>query len=261
MTKIISVASQKGGVGKTTISLQMAFYISERLNQSVLVIDMDMQGNTSSCIALRDANEENDFGDTTRAADLFRADIGTIRPYQRPGTKISLIHSPKNCTSMAEAANLPIDDVLRPREHIRRLAQDYDYVIVDCPPSLGNALIAGLTMSTHVVCPVKLSGFALTGLEGLLRTILGVRAEYNPNLSIIGILLNDMDTRSTSHVRAYDRLMAGLGDLVLKNVIMHRPPLDTATSDGMPIWSYNYAHVAAKEVVAAIEEILEKTAA
>ncbi|MCA6065418.1 ParA family protein [Thalassolituus marinus] len=259
MTKIIAIASQKGGVGKTTISLQTAYYISEKLDKSVLIIDMDMQGNTSSCIALPDPDtDENDFGDTTKAADLFQPNLAEIKLYQRPGSKISLIHTPKNCPNMAEAERLRMDDVLRPREYVRQLAKDFDYVLVDCPPSLGHALIAGLTMATHVVCPVKLSGFALTGLEGLLRTIIGVRDEYNPNLNIVGIVVNDMDTKSVSHAKAYEKLMSGLGELVLENKIMHRPPLDTATSEGMPVWSYHYAHVAAKEVMATIEEILEK---
>jgi chromosome partitioning protein len=133
----------------------------------------------------------------------------------------------------------------------------YDYVLIDCPPSLGRKLIAALILSTHVVCPVKLSGFAVDGVEGLLNTIMSVREAYNPELNILGIIINDMD-RSVNHDNALKALEESIPDFLFENKIMHRPPLDTATTDGIPIWEIRYGHVAAKEVEAVLEEILQK---
>jgi chromosome partitioning protein len=257
----IAIASQKGGVGKTTTSLQLAHFISEKLNKSVLIIDMDMQGNTSSQICTeKNPDGSDNFGEgTTTAYDLFDPDLKEIKPYQRPGTNISLIHTVRNCPELASIEKHDLSVVTTPQLNLAKIADQFDFVIIDCPPSLGQALIAGLIMSTAVICPVKLSGFALTGLEGLLRTIIGVQSDYNPDMTIAGILVNDMDTKSVSHKRALAELNEGLGDLVLENKIMHRPPLDTATNDGMPVWSYPYAHVAAREVEAACTEIIEKS--
>jgi chromosome partitioning protein len=112
-------------------------------------------------------------------------------------------------------------------------------------------------MSTHVACPVKLSGFAVDGVEGLLNTIIGVREAYNSELNILGIIINDMDG-SVNHAKSLHKLEKEIPDFLFKNKIMHRPPLDTATTDGIPVWDLRYGHVAAREVEAVLEEILEK---
>lgn len=259
MAKVISFANQKGGVGKSTLCIQAAFYLSLVKKKKVLVIDMDGQGNTSSRLAPRDTNENGYFTPIysgTRAAELFDESVGEIEVLQCPGG-MDLIHTPKNDPELFEKEAVPLDEALNPAVHLKGIIDLYDYVLIDCPPSLGRKLVASLALSTHVVCPVKLSGFAIDGVEGLLNTILGIREAYNSQLEVLGIIINDMD-RSLNHNRSLEEIEESVPGFLFENKIMHRPPLDTATTQGIPVWDLNYAHVAAKEVRAVLDELLDK---
>lgn len=253
-TKIISFANQKGGVGKSTLCIQAAFYLSE-LKHRVLVIDMDGQGNTSSRLAPKNKGGENLFTGTS-TIELFSPDIQKIEP-MKCECGADLIHTPKNDARLFDNESMPLATMLMPKKNLSDVLGQYDYVLIDCPPSLGRNLAAALIMSTDVVAPVKLSGFASDGVEGLLRTILAIRAEHNPSLNIAGFIVNDMD-KSVSHLKAYKELMTAIPDIMFKNKIMHRPPLDAATSDGVPVWSLAYGHVAAKEIKAVLSELLAR---
>ncbi|MBR7889844.1 ParA family protein [Marinomonas sp. A79] len=260
MAKVISFANQKGGVGKSTICIQMAFYLSIKKKKKVLVIDMDGQGNTSSRLAPR--VEDADYLFTpilsgTKTADLFGDHVGEIEVLKCP-SGMDLIHATKNDPDLFEIETVQLDQAMNPAKHLEELFLNYDYVLIDCPPSLGRKLVAALVMSTHVVCPVKLSGFAVDGVEGLLNTIIGIKEGYNSYLEILGIVINDMD-RSINQERAFKELEDSIPDLLFKNKIMHRPPLDSAITEGIPVWELRYGHVAAKEVEAVLQEILERS--
>lgn len=261
MTKIISIANQKGGVGKSTLCIQLAFYLSMKKNKKVLVIDMDAQGNTTSRLAPREPSKagnrefETKLSGTT-AAELFADTLDNIELLKCP-SGIDLIHSPKNDPLSSDVEALPLDKAMNPRRHLSKLMPNYDYVIIDCPPSLGRKLVGSLAMSTHVACPIKLSGFAVDGVEGLLSTIIGIRESCNERLSIIGVVVNDMD-RSVNHDRSLKELEKEIPSFLFDNKIMHRPPLDTATTEGVPIWELRYGHVASREVIAVLDELLEK---
>lgn len=256
MTKVISFANQKGGVGKSSTCIQLAFFLAEK-KKKVLVLDFDGQGNTSSRLAPR-----TDFeGETevlfsgTKTAELFNDDCDVQVMNCRNG--IDLIHTPKNDPELFEMEAIPLDKALNPSKNLSDILSQYEYVLIDCPPSLGRKLVAALIISTHVVCPVQLSGFAVDGVEGLLNTIIGVQQSYNRNLEISGILINNMD-KSVNHDKALKQLKDTVPELLFNNIIMHRPPLDSATSEGVPVWSLRYGHVAAKEVIAVLEEIIER---
>lgn len=256
MTTIISFANQKGGVGKSTLCIQAAYYLSKQ-EKKVLVLDMDAQGNTSSRLAPKaDAESSKPVFSGTKTIELFAEALSNITPMPC-GPFLDLIHTPVNDPELAEVESSPLEIALLPARHLGDFLQTYDFVLIDCPPSLGRKLVAALALSTHVVCPVKLSGFAVDGVEGLLHTIIGVQENVNPNLKLLGLIINDMD-RSTSHERALKELTAAIPDLLFKNKIMHRSPLDTATSEGVPVWDLSYGHVAAKEVKAVLDEILER---
>lgn len=254
MAHIISFANQKGGVGKSTLCLQMAFYLAEQ-NKKVLVIDFDPQGNTSSRLAPKKEDGTPHFYGTATVS-LFDEQCNNIQPLPCP-TGIDLIYSSVNDVALSELESIDLQEALRPREHLAAILPNYDFVIIDCPPSLGRKLVAALAVSTHVVCPVQLSGFAVDGVEGLLTTIFGIQRGVNPKLQVVGIAINKMDT-SVSHEKAFEQLEAAISGLMLKSIIKHRPPLDRATSEGIPVWSLGYGHVAAKEVKALLDEILEK---
>lgn len=256
--RVLSFANQKGGVGKTTLCLQTAFYLAES-GHRVLVIDMDGQGNTSSRLVETEVNESGDETQSfygTRASQLFESEPGEIKPMVGKHG-IHLIYTPINDPVLFDKEGMPLEVALLPAKNCEQLFKQYDYVLVDCSPSLGRRLVAALVMSTHVICPVKLSGFAVDGVEGLLQTIIAIKQAHNSNLQPLGLIVNDMD-RSVSHTNALEKLERIAGPFLLESKIMHRPPLDTASTQGVPVWSLNYGHVASGETRRAIEEILEK---
>lgn len=259
MTHVIAFANQKGGVGKTTLCIQAAFYLAGIKKTKVLVIDMDGQGNSSSRLAPVVEDEqgyEQPIYSGTRTAELFRDDIGDIEVMKCP-SGIDLIHSTKNDVELYLVEGADSTTTLRPAQRMQALISNYDYVLIDCSPSLGRNLVAALAMSTHVLMPIKLSGFALDGVEGLFQTVMNMKNTFNPGLEILGVVVNDMD-RSMNHERAFDQLRQHAGDLLFENRIMHRPPLDTASSVGMPVWDLPYGHVAIKEVENVLDEMLER---
>lgn len=253
--RVISFANQKGGVGKSTLCLQTAFYLAEMLKKKVLVLDMDPQGNTSSRLAPKAEDGSSLFGDSTRAVELYEAGK-PVKPLKCL-CGADLIHTIKNDPELSDKEAAQLTEVLIPRDNLASIRNQYDYILIDCPPSLGRNLVAALVMSTHVVCPVQLSGFAVDGVEGLLKTIISVRDTFNPDLQIAGLLINSM-YRSVSHDKALAELQNTLGDMVFKNKVMQRPPLDTATGFGVPIWTLTYGHVAAKEVATVLDELIER---
>lgn len=258
MAKVIAFANQKGGVGKSTLCIQQTFFLAEQ-GKRVLVIDMDGQGNTSSRLAPRIEHEDGSHEvllKGTKAAELFQENLSKIEVLTCP-CGADLIHTPKNDPDLFEMEAVPLDRAMNPAKNLHELIQQYEYVLIDCPPSLGRKLVAALVLATHVVCPVQLSGFAVDGVEGLLSTIIGVREAYNPHLEILGIVINNMG-RSVNHDRALKQLKQTVPDLMFENIIMHRPPLDMATSEGVPVWSLRHGHVAAKETQAVLQEILRK---
>ncbi|MGB1256714.1 MAG: ParA family protein [Thiolinea sp.] len=257
MTKVISFANQKGGVGKSTLCIQMAFFLVERKHR-VLVVDMDGQGNTSSRLARKPGEEEAQYYGT-KTSQLFDKNLKNIEVINCP-SGVDLIHTPKNDPDLFEMEAVPLDQAVNPKHNLLPLFDNYDFVLVDCPPSLGRKLVAALAMSTHVVCPVQLSGFAVDGVEGLLNTIISVKHSLNPAINILGIIINNMNSRSLTHKKAYTQLVQEVPDLVFRNLIGSRAPLDNATNLGIPVWKIRSgsANAAAREVKAVLNEILER---
>lgn len=258
MTKIISFANQKGGVGKSTLCIQTAFHLADRMGKRVLVIDLDAQGNTTSRLAPK---VETKKGlevalSGTKTSELFKKGIA-VEPLACP-YGIDLIWSPKNDPELFEIEAIDLRDSFNPRDNLKPILSNYDYVLIDCPPSLGRKLVAALILSTHVVSPIKLSGFAVEGVEGLMSTILAIKAGANTDLSIIGFVVNAMD-RSKANANSFEELSNKIPEFMLKNKIMQRSPLDMATTLGQPIYEAKYSLVAQREVEAVINEILERT--
>lgn len=264
MTIVCSIANQKGGVGKTTFSLQAIHYLLEIMKiepARILGIDFDGQGNFSSRLAGTYINEYgdevNDFKGGTASYQLYTKDLDSITPIVCP-SGIHLIHSEHNDSrlfNLGEAGSESI--VYTPKENLDKIIDNYDYVIIDCPPSLGRNLTSALVMSTHVAMPVRLAAFSIEGAIGLVETVINVQSTKNPDLKNMGVIINGMD-RSVSHRNSYDILKSSLGDFMFKNMIRYRPPLDAATAEGVPIWSLPYGHVASAEVKAVMAELFDK---
>lgn len=259
MTIILAIANQKGGVGKSTLCIQTAFYLTQKLKHRVLCIDMDGQGNSSSRLAPKEISKggrSTPHFSGTKTSELFSDEIGEIT-VTSCSNGLDLIHATKNDDALSDMEAIPLIKALNPAKHLKKLIKDYDYVLIDCPPSKGRSLIAALAFSTHVVSPIKLSGFAIDGVEGLFETIISIKRLYNKGLNIMGIIVNDMD-RSVNHRESYELLKEEASGLLFDNKIMHRSPLDRATTLGIPIWELSYGHVASREVEAVIKEIVVK---
>lgn len=266
MAKVCAFANQKGGVGKTTFSLQAVHYLLEIMKvepSRILAIDFDGQGNFSSRLAGSCVNEYgdevNDFKGGTASYELYIKDLDPISPIVCP-SGIHLIHSEHNDTRLFNLGEAGSDDIVYiPRENLHKIIDNYDYVIIDCPPSLGRNLTSALVMSTHVAMPVRLAAFSVEGAIGLVETVIKIQSTKNPSLKNMGVIINGMD-RSVSHRNSYNILKDSLGDFMFKNMIRYRPPLDAATAEGVPIWSLTYGHVASAEVKSVMDELFDKVA-
>lgn len=262
MKKVIAIANQKGGVGKSTMTVQLAFYLSQKKKKKVLVIDMDSQGNSTTSLTRR--GEIPLTGTST--VELYKDDAGDIVPMLCPMANhksfdkeysISLISTIKNDPALYDMESVEIDKIINPAKNLAKIADNYDYILIDCPPSLGRNLLSALIMATNVITPVQLSSYALDGVEGLVSTVIGVQERLNENLEFSGIIVNNL-SKSKHHMNVYAELKEKVPHLLFDNIIEHRPPLDQASSQGVPIWTLGFAHVASKEVLKVLNEIYEK---
>jgi len=257
VTKIISFASQKGGVGKTTLCLQFAHFLVKK-KKKVLVIDLDPQGNSSTRLIDKSESDDNieyHFSGT-KTSDLFNEELDEINP-AKCSYGMDLIWSRENDPELADLEVISLEKALNVRKHLKKIQKEYDFIVIDCPPALGRKLYAALAFSTHVVCPVKLSGFALSGLSGLIETIISVQQKVNSELKIAGIIVNNMD-KTVRNARELEKLKSFAGDYLLKNIIMQRGPIDHASSDGLPIWDTPHGYVAGNEITKVMNELLKK---
>lgn len=258
--KVFAFANQKGGVGKSTHCLQLAYWLAGKRKKKVLVVDFDSQGNSSSRTLLRDEAGQVVYPeDCTRVIELFEPDLKEVRP-ARGVHGIDIIYTFNNDSELAEIEAAALERALIPAAHMRKFLQDnpYDYVIIDCPPTLGRRLVAALSFAEYVVVPIKVSGFAVEGVEALLTTIVQIQESANPDLKVAAFVINDMDSKSVVHARAREELQQSVGDLLLTSTVLHRAPIDTATSLGAPIWTLGYAHSAAKELAATYDELMKR---
>lgn len=258
MPIVVSFSNQKGGVGKTTYCLHYAFHLAVKKRKKVLVIDFDSQGNVTSRVLPHEGDLIYPEG-KTRVIDLFDPKLKKIEP-AKGLHDIDVIYTINNDVELAEIESAALERALAPAENLRKFlaANHYDYVLVDCPPTLGRRLVAALAFTHHVVVPIKVSGFAVEGVEGLMETVVEIRESVNPDLNVTAFIINDMDPKSVIQKRSLEELKDTVGELLLSNHIQHRSPIDTATSLGVPVWSLGYAHAAAKELSKMFDELTKR---
>ena len=234
MGKIIAIANQKGGVGKTTTAINLAASLSV-LEKKVLIIDADPQANTTSGLNFSPDNDQQ--------RTLYEVMIGSIdisdALIQTEIANLHMIPSHINLVG-AEIEMLEAED----REKLLKKAlapirDNYDYIIIDCSPSLGLITVNTLTAADSVMIPVQPEFFALEGLGKLLQTIRLVQGGVNPDLTIEGFVVTMFDGRTRVHTQVLNELREHFRELVFKTVIQRNIRLSEAPSHGKPIILYD----------------------
>ena len=253
MGKIIAIANQKGGVGKTTTAINLAASLAV-LDHKVLVIDADPQANTTSGLNFSpDSDEKRTVYDVMEgkisAEDaLIQTEIANLHMIPSHinlvGVEIEMLDVPER-ESVLRNALAPIRD-------------NYDFILIDCSPSLGLVTVNCLTAADSVIIPVQPEFFALEGLGKLLQTIRLVQEGVNPGLTIEGFLVTMFDGRTRVHTQVVGELREHFGDMVFRTIIQRNIRLSEAPSHGKPIILYDIMSTGANNYLNLAKEVLEK---
>ena len=234
MGKIISLANQKGGVGKTTTTINLAASLAA-LDKTVLVIDADPQANASSGLGIDIKTTKN---------TIYEGIIGESSAedcvHKTPFDNIDIISSHINLVG-AEVEMVQMDNrEKRIRDFLKPLEEKYDFILIDCSPSLGIITVNALTASDSVLIPVQCEYFALEGLSKLLNTIKIIKSKLNPELEIEGFLLTMYDARLRLHNQVYEEVKSHFRELVFKTVIQRNITLSESQSNISLDHSFKY---------------------
>lgn len=250
VTHVISIANQKGGVGKTTTSINLGAYLA-KLGQRVLIVDLDPQGNSSSGLAIA----KNQLPAT--AYNVLVDNVAAKDAIQKTSQK-NMDVLPAN--SVLAAAELELSAMPQREFQLRKAlgGLEYDYILIDCPPSLGLLTLNGLVAATHLLIPVQSEYYALEGLGQLLSTVKRVRQGLNPQLVLLGVVITMHSSRTSLAAQVQGELKHHFPDTLFDTIIPRNIRLAEAPSHGKPINQYDRFSKGAQSYKKLAKEVMQR---
>lgn len=252
MAHVIAVTNQKGGVGKTTTAVNVAYYLAKS-KKRVLLVDLDPQGNASSGLGVDKVKLESTISEVL---------LGEI-----PASEVIMKTEHKNLSLLPTTAHLANTEAelgsaqrkfTRLKESLAPLAGEYDYMIIDCPPSLSLLTVNGLIAAKYVLLPVQAEFYALEGLGQLLETMKLVRKAMNPSVELLGVLPTMMDTRTTLSNQVHAEIKKYFAAKVFDTTIPRNIRLAEAPSHGEPVGAYDKWSKGARAYKSVTKEIIDR---
>ncbi|PEC83312.1 sporulation initiation inhibitor Soj [Bacillus cereus] len=250
MGKIIAIANQKGGVGKTTTSVNLGAGLAQ-VGKKVLLVDIDAQGNATTGVGI----EKSELDQCIYNVLVEDADVQGV--IQKTATENLDVLPATIQLAGAEIELVPtISREVRLQRALQPVRDGYDYIIIDCPPSLGLLTINALTAADSVIIPVQCEYYALEGLSQLLNTVRLVQKHLNKNLAIQGVLLTMLDARTNLGIQVIDEVKKYFRDKVYRSIIPRNVRLSEAPSHGKPIMQYDAKSRGAEVYIDLAEEVI-----
>ena len=252
MGRVIAVANQKGGVGKTTTAINLSACLAEK-GQKVLAIDMDPQGNMTSGLGIdKDEVEKNIY-------DLMIGQAGVDEVLQKEAIENLDVIPTSIDLSAAEIELIGVDDKeFIIRNAVQPIKDDYDYIIIDCPPSLSMLTINAMTTADSVLVPIQCEYYALEGLSQLIHTVELVKERLNPVLEIEGVVFTMYDARTNLSLQVVENVKENMQQNIYKTIIPRNIRLAEAPSYGLPINLYDPKSKGTESYMLLAEEVINK---
>ena len=251
MTKIIAVTNQKGGVGKTTTSINVAYFLA-KAGKKTLLVDFDPQGNATSGLGI----DKQGLGATMSEVVMRQIDLANIvlpTEYKNLSIAPATPHLANTEVELAQAEGR----FIRLREALRKVTE-YDYIIIDSPPSLSLLTVNGMVAANYVLLPVQAEFYALEGLGQLLESMKLIKKGLNPPLELLGVLATMMDSRTTLSGQVHAEIKKYFPDKIFKSSIPRNIRLAEAPSHGAPVGAYDRFSKGSRAYKALAKEIIER---
>ena len=253
MAKVITITNQKGGVGKTTTSVNLGYYLA-KAKQRTLIIDFDPQGNASSGLGIQLSDIKKSMCDVM-LGEAKLADV--IKPIEKNKNLFIAPTIPELANVEQQMSEIENHFTIL-RDAVNEVADDYDYILIDSPPSLSLLTVNGMTAAEYLILPVQTEFYALVGVAQLLESMKLVKEALNPDFKLLGVLATMYDKRTTLSSEVLADIKKNFKDKVFETTIPRNVRLAEAPSHGVPIGQYDRFSKGAKAYKNLAQEVMER---